>query len=290
MTVTLYQIAPSFYSQIARLALTEKGVTWRERLINLGPRMENFDPWYMRIHPSGVVPALDHNGAIVTEAIEIVRYIDRNFDGPALTPSEPDLQEQMNNWLERLNAFKVRELSYGLFMQKPVGPLVKHTFDLRRKTIKRHMRNNPDLVPHYQVRLDDIDAWFKVSSDPGQMARLEEQLIALLDDIGQQLSHDGRWFLGAQYTLVDTWLTVLFARLTQFWLTKGGKDSKRRLPDNVQAYYERLRARPGFKTADIWEGIRPGFMFRMVAPFLLPRLAIAIVLIAGLTWGALQLL
>ena len=289
MTVTLYQIAPSFYSQIARLALTEKGVTWRERMINLGPRMENFDPWYMRIHPSGVVPALNDKGTTIVETIEIIRYIDEKFDGPALSPPEPSLQAKMNEWLDRFNAFPVRELSYGLLLQKPIAPLIRHTFDVRRKIIKRHMQNNPDLVAHYQARLDDIDAWLKVSSDPQQVMRLEERLQSLLANADQQLGHGGPWLMGAQYTLADVWLTVLCARLTQFWIDKKNPHAKRRLPDNVAAFYDRAKARPSFKIADLWENVRFGFMLRMVAPFMLPRLGVAILLVAALTLGILWL-
>ena len=286
MTVTLYQIAPSFYSQVVRLALAEKGVPWAERMINLGPVMENYEPWYMRLNPAGVVPTLDHDGKIVTESLAIIRYVDANFVGPKLTPSDFETRARMDAWLEQLSSFPVRELSYGLILMKPIGKLARHTFDLRRKTLRRHMRSSPELAQHYQARLDDIDAWQKISSDPNEVARLEGRLRALLDNIDNSLSHGQPWLMGNQFTLADIWLTEFFARLKQFWVDKTGTDQDRQLPDRIAAYYARLKARPSFKTADIWEGVRPVFMMRMIAPFLLPRLAAATAITAGVVYAA----
>lgn len=287
MTVTLYQIAPSFYSQIARLTLTEKGVVWTERMVNIGPVMENYEPWFMRLNPKGVVPVLDHDGQIVVEALQIARHVDASFPGPALTPDDAGSRTRMDQWLERFASFPVRELSYGLILATPFGRVVGHSFDLRRKVLKRHIRTAPDLAPHYQARIADIDAWQKISADPEAVTQLEQTLRNLLDALDQELARAGPWLFGEQFTLADIWATVLIARLKQFWVGKPGGTVERTLPARVAAYYERLRARTSFTTADIWEGMRAAFMVRIVAPFLVPRLLGALAIagaIATLPW------
>jgi glutathione S-transferase len=287
MPVTLYQIAPSFYSQIARLTLTEKGVAWTERMVNIGPVMENYEPWFMRLNPKGVVPVLDHDGRIVVEALQIARYVDASFPGPALTPDDTETRARTDEWLERFARFPVRELSYGLILATPFGRVVGHSFDLRRKVLKRHIRTSPDLAPRYQARIDDIDAWQKISADPEAVVQLEQTLQDMLQDLDRDLAHGGPWLFGEQFTLADIWATVLIARLKQFWVGKPGGTFERTLPARVAAYYGRLRARPSFATADIWEGMRAAFMVRIVAPFLVPRLlgALAIVgAVATLPW------
>ena len=57
--VLLYHMPPSFYSQVARLVLEEKGVRWDGQIIWAGPPFcESYEPWYMALNPGGTVPTL----------------------------------------------------------------------------------------------------------------------------------------------------------------------------------------------------------------------------------------
>lgn len=282
MSVTLYETGPSFYSHLARLTLVEKGADWQSQNINIGPVMENFEPWYMRIHPAGVVPALEHNGTIVTEAIHIMRYVDQNFDGPSLTPEDPALREKMDEWLERMNAFPTREFSYGVQGIALLKPLMKRSYDLRRKVLRKHRDKNPDLAERYNARLQDIDSWQKVSTSPEQVEALRQKAQAILDDMEAELAHGKPWLVGESFTLADIWMMTYLSRLKQFGMTHWWENGKRPL---VDAYYQRLQARPSFVKGDVWVGIRPGYMFKMLAPFVLPRLTVLLLLVGGLSYG-----
>ena len=80
--VTLYHFPPSYFSQIARLVLAEKGVAWRSKFIAPGPPIfESYKPWYMRLNSGGTVPTLVHRSHCIPETIDIVRYVDAAFDG-----------------------------------------------------------------------------------------------------------------------------------------------------------------------------------------------------------------
>ena len=60
----LYHFPASLCSQKVRLALAEKGVRYATRVVNIGPAHENYEPWYMRLNPRGVVPTLVHDGEL----------------------------------------------------------------------------------------------------------------------------------------------------------------------------------------------------------------------------------
>ena len=70
--VILYHIPPSFYSQVARLALAEKGVAYTSRFL----AMDMYQPWYMRLNPGGTVPTMVHDGKFVPDSFAIARYAD----------------------------------------------------------------------------------------------------------------------------------------------------------------------------------------------------------------------
>ncbi|MBI4598813.1 glutathione S-transferase family protein [Candidatus Uhrbacteria bacterium] len=112
--VTLYHFPLSFYSQIVRLVLEEKDIPYAGIVIDIGPRLENYEPWYVRLNSRGVVPTLKHGDHIVTDAFQIIRYLDSTFAPlDALTPSDADERAAMETWLEKLDAFPMREFSYG---------------------------------------------------------------------------------------------------------------------------------------------------------------------------------
>lgn len=281
MAVQLYHMAPSFYSTLARLTLAEKGVSYEAISVNIGPMMENYQPWYMKMHPEGVVPLLAHDGQLITETTTIMRYIDDTFPGPPLSPQEPSARQALDEWLDRLAAFPTREYSYGLQSLALLKPLQNHSYTLRRSVLRKHAKQHPELASLYQARLDDIDQWQATSNDPEKWQGLQEQLEQLIEALKQSLADDREWLLGTQYTLADVWWTVLFSRLRQFkqeHLWQNGAAPK------LEAYDKRLRARPSFQQADVWEGVHVGFMIKMLAPFLLPRLLGLSLVLGGGLW------
>jgi glutathione S-transferase len=43
--------------------------------------------WYKeKVYPGNKVPSLEHNNQVKGESLDLVKYIDSNFDGPALLP------------------------------------------------------------------------------------------------------------------------------------------------------------------------------------------------------------
>jgi glutathione S-transferase len=80
----LYHSINSVCAQKVRIALAEKGLTAKDHLMTL--RGDQFDPAYLKLNPSGVVPTLIHDGRPVIESAVILYYIDEVFPEPPLMP------------------------------------------------------------------------------------------------------------------------------------------------------------------------------------------------------------
>jgi glutathione S-transferase/GST-like protein len=50
---------------------------------------EHFSPGFLKINPDGTIPAVVHDGFVMTESTPIMEYIDDVFDGPRLRPAAP---------------------------------------------------------------------------------------------------------------------------------------------------------------------------------------------------------
>jgi glutathione S-transferase len=77
MSLELYHSVNSVCAQKVRVALAEKGLEYKSRLMTL--RGDQFDPAYMRLNPNGVVPTLVHDGRAVIESSVILYYLDEAF-------------------------------------------------------------------------------------------------------------------------------------------------------------------------------------------------------------------
>ena len=84
----LYHGEPAANSLKTLIAFKEKGVEFNSHFINLH-EFEQHEPWYVKINPNGQVPALVHDGRVITESTVINEYVDEVFDGPPLRPADP---------------------------------------------------------------------------------------------------------------------------------------------------------------------------------------------------------
>ncbi|KAH8968577.1 hypothetical protein BDL97_03G134300 [Sphagnum fallax] len=84
-TTRLYYFPASPASQCVQIALNYKGLDEIECVpINI------FDkpPWYKeKVYHVGKVPALEHNGKVKGESLDLLVYLDQEFGGPTITPT-----------------------------------------------------------------------------------------------------------------------------------------------------------------------------------------------------------
>ncbi len=90
--ITLYGFPPSSYTWSARLAAEEKGITHDLKPVEFG------DDAHLALHPFAKIPVMTDGDLTLYETSAICRYIDENFDGPSLQPSDAAGRAQMEQW------------------------------------------------------------------------------------------------------------------------------------------------------------------------------------------------
>lgn len=277
----LFHVVPSFYSQIARIALAEKCVPFQEEITIAGPPVyDNYQPEYLRMNPNGVIPTFVHGDRIVYEAVDIARYVDEHFEGPSLSPSDPNEKAEMNRWIDRITELPIRVMSYaGL---TGIGGRIANAANQKRLSALARLRDrNPDLKDVYDAKIKDIEEFVRDIITPEAVNEVRRKSYRYLDELDEIFSRRD-WIVGSSYSLADAVWTVLIARMLMLKL-----DPLKGRP-HVAAFYERVKARPSFENASIWEEFQPYSMFEMIAKRLGPALAglgLAItVLVLAIDW------
>ena len=90
--LTLLGFPASSFVHIVRLMLTHKDVPYNFR--DLEPDMGS--PAHLALHPFDRVPILQHGDFTLYETSAIAAYVDEVFDGPKLTPADPQKRARVN--------------------------------------------------------------------------------------------------------------------------------------------------------------------------------------------------
>ncbi len=252
--LTLYAFPASLCSQKVRLALAEKRVPYENQLIDIELRLENFEPWYLRLNPRGVVPTLVHGDRVVTDSALIIRYIDEAFEGPPLIPEGSDERECMEQWIEQQDRLRMRELTFASLRGVMGMALRKISMPLRVAKLRRLRDANPDLAKRYEAKIEDVRQWRASIASRSEIAEIRNDLESVLRRVEEQLGKT-RYLAADTYSLADVAWTCILARLKMLGLAASlWGDGRFPL---VASYYERLRQRPSFAQAEIWEATPP---------------------------------
>jgi maleylpyruvate isomerase len=71
-----------------RIALNLKGLT-AEHLPHHLRKGEQSDPAYLALNPQGLVPTLEKSGAVLTQSLAIIEWLDETHPSPSLLPRDP---------------------------------------------------------------------------------------------------------------------------------------------------------------------------------------------------------
>lgn len=241
--IKLYHFPGSLCSQKVKLVLAEKNLDWESHLVNL-LTFENLTPDYMRLNPKGVVPTLVHNGKAVCDSITIIRYLDRHFMEPRLTPDDPTLRKSMDTWIDLQNRLPMREAMYGN-MRGIDGLVARQTVDIKEKLLPELAQKYPDLKPQYATKLRDVKPWNQTIRDVTKITQINSQIEAIMNPLEQQLSQS-EWLCGSAYSLADVVWTAVLNRLDELGLSTLWKADKR---PAIADYLNRLEARPSYRDA-----------------------------------------
>jgi glutathione S-transferase len=166
----LYHANMSNCAMRVRLLLEEKRIRWTSHVVSLG-RRENLEPWYLRINPSGLVPAIVHDGVVVTESNDILYYLEELVPEPSLTPGVQAEREEMRRWVDLSVEVQVRTIKTYVY-----GSLGMRS--RRREELARYRELQPDreLVAFHQRCLDGF-----TPEEIAEAARLSHELFARME-------------------------------------------------------------------------------------------------------------
>lgn len=87
MTTVLHGYYRSSAAFRVRIALALKGAD-ATRVYHHLRKGEQRSPGYLALNPQGLVPALEVNGAVLTQSLAIIEYLDETLPGAPLLPSD----------------------------------------------------------------------------------------------------------------------------------------------------------------------------------------------------------
>ena len=228
--IELYHSVNSVCAQKVRIVLAEKGLEYVDHLMTL--QGDQFAPEYMKLNPNGVVPTLVHEGRAVTEAAEILYYLDEAFPKPALMPRDLHaraavrlfnklIDEYLHNSCMILTfATAFRPWFAGLTGEQITARLAKSPLT-QRTEYKR------------DVALNGLESKY-VRDAVGHHMKLFKMM--------EQALERGPWLAGDAFSLADAAVIPYVLRVDLLKLQGFFADRPR-----IQDWYARMRARPSVK-------------------------------------------
>src|ERR1700752_5036999 len=128
MSFTLYNAPQSTCSQRVRFVLNAKKISFEEIKLDLlaGDQLK---PEYLALNSNGVVPTLDHDGAIVIDSSVIIEYLDEVVPTPeSFTPRDPVTRARMRalmRFIDEMPAAAVRVPTFNLAFLPRFGSLLR---------------------------------------------------------------------------------------------------------------------------------------------------------------------
>ena len=188
----VYTWEPNANSGKPLFCLKEKRVPFIYHYIDMGKR-EHFSPEFLRINRDGTIPAVVHDGFVMTESTPILEYIDDAFEGPRLRPADPYWRWQMR----RVMRFMDNSVAPALAMLASNRLAAPRFQGADPKELKREL----DRIPLPERRA----AWEKLMfnrTPPGDLtesARRVAQAIAEFD----ALLAETPYLAGPEFSLAD---------------------------------------------------------------------------------------
>ena len=227
--LTLYSFGPAANSLKPLLALYEKGLEFTPRFVD-PTRFEHHEDWFKAINPRGQVPALDHDGHIITESTVICEYLEDAFpDAIRLRPADPVQIAEMRVWTKWVDEYFCWCVS-TIGWERMIGPQARKLSDAEFEEKLKHIP-----IPEQQAKWRSARAGFPQAVLDEEMRKIRVSV----DRLEQRLSQ-GPWLAGDDYTLADV-CNFAIANGMQF----GHADivNKEATPHLV-AWIDRINARP----------------------------------------------
>lgn len=230
MAYKLYNAPQSTCSQRVRFVLNAKDLPFDEVKLNL-LEGDQLKPDYLKINPNGVVPTLDHDGAIVIDSTVITEYLDEVEPDGSFTPEDPILRARMRtlmHYIDEMPAASVRVPTFNLAFLPSFQKMSREAFVAmaESKPIRREFMLIMGQTGFPKAEMDN---------HLGRLRRSYERMDAEIEKSG------GPWLLGKDITLADVAVMPALVRMHDL-----GMADWQDLP-RVVAWFDNIRAHPAFK-------------------------------------------
>ena len=230
MAFKLYNAPQSTCSQRVRFVFNAKKLPFDEVKLNL-LEGDQLKPDYLKLNPNGVVPTLDHNGAIVIDSNVITEYLDEVAPENSFTPEDPVERAHMRtlmHFIDEMPAAAVRVPTFNLAFLPSFQKMSREAFVA--------MAESKPLRREFMLTMGQ--SGFPKEEMDAALARLRrtyERVDAEIERSG------GPWLLGKKITLADVAVMPSLIRIHDL-----GKPDWQDLP-RVVTWFDNIRSQPAFK-------------------------------------------
>jgi len=230
MTFKLYNAPQSTCSQRVRFVFNAKKIPFDEVKLNL-LEGDQLKPNYLKLNPNGVVPTLDHDGAIVIDSTVITEYLDEVAPQVSFTPESAVERAHMRalmHFIDEMPAAAVRVPTFNLAFLPSFQKMSRAAFVA--------MAESKPLRREFMLAMGQTG--FSKSEMDAALARLRrayERMDAEIEKSG------GPWLLGNKITLADVTVMPALVRMHDL-----GLPDWQDLP-RIVTWFDNIRAHPAFK-------------------------------------------
>jgi len=230
MTFKLYNAPQSTCSQRVRFVLNTKHLPFEEVKLNL-LEGDQLKPEYLKLNPNGVVPTLDHDGAIIIDSTVITEYLDEISPDDSFTPEDPVERAHMRtlmHYVDEMAAAAVRVPTFNLAFLPSFQKMTREAFVAmaESKPLRREFMLTMGQTGFPKA---DMDAAL------GRLRRTWERMDTEIERSG------GPWLLGKDISLADVAVMPSLIRIDDLGMP-GWRDLPR-----VATWFDNIRAHPAFK-------------------------------------------
>jgi len=231
--LTLFHNAVSTCSQKVRWMLSEKQMEFTSREIDLLAGEQHAD-WYTKIHPDHVVPALQHDEAVILESSLIMMYLDQIGGGEPFVPDDPLEAHRMRSWTHLIDHQIHAEAAVVTFALGPRHLVNAQPAEAREAAVASIVDPTARAQRRSVLELGVEAPEFKLAI---------ERFIKMLDEMETRLQH-AQWLAGYSPTIADGAVLPYVLRLEHL-----GLDSIVAAYPGVTAWLARMKQRPSFANA-----------------------------------------
>ncbi|MGH6665909.1 MAG: glutathione S-transferase family protein [Pseudolabrys sp.] len=231
MTFKLYNAPQSTCSQRVRFVFNGKKIPFDEVKLNL-LEGDQLKPDYLKLNPNGVVPTLDHDGAIVIDSTVITEYLDEVAPEVSFTPESPVERARMRalmHFIDEMPAAAVRVPTFNLAFLPSFQKMSREAFVAmaESKPLRREFMMAMGQTGFPQQEMD---------AALGRLRRTYERMDTQIEASG------GPWLLGKNISLADVAVMPALVRMDDLGMAQQWADLPR-----IVTWFDNIRAHPAFK-------------------------------------------